>query len=218
MEAVQLSENTDTTLLLVRHAEARYNQLLDQDMPTTVVATDACLLTEAGMDQIRGLSRRLHGYKISMVLSSPTTSALSTAAMLCDELSLELNVNVVSELKELDFGRDARSGEGFLLSMKQYLAAWDQGQDICLPGGETLCQAAHRMDLGISRCTPDDVAETEGIPLIVSHQTVLAAYLGKLVSLPLPKCQGTFKLAHCACCIVGYKDGRLQLSRCSIDP
>ncbi len=184
---------TGTELLLVRHAEARYNQMLDSGLPTTVSSVGASTLTGEGELQTADLAERLADIRIGQIFASPTGSARATAALLARSLLPRQHPDVVYDLRELDFGTGARTGAGFASALKTYMDSWSVGRDPRLPGGESLLDVANRMRSGICHCLSCTTARPI---LVVSHQSAIAAYMGLILGVPLAEAEHIFRLPH----------------------
>ena len=121
---------------LVRHGETEWSR----DHRHT--STTDLPLTESGTDVACGLAERLAGARFDVVLTSPRQRARRTA-----ELAGFAQARVDPDLVEWDYGEY----EGITTAeIRETVPGWTVWTHPC-PGGETLAQAAARVDRVIAR-------------------------------------------------------------------
>jgi broad specificity phosphatase PhoE len=104
--------------------------------------TDLPLLPE-GEDQARATAKLVAGHEFSLVLTSPLQRARHT----CELVGLGEQAEIDDDLRELDYG----SYEGITTAkIRETVPDWTVWTHHC-PGGETLEQAAVRVDRVIDR-------------------------------------------------------------------
>ena len=104
--------------------------------------TDLPLLPE-GEDQARATAKLVAGHEFSLVLTSPLQRARHT----CELVGLGEQAEIDDDLRELDYG----SYEGITTAkIRETVPDWTVWTHPC-PGGETLEQAAVRVDRVIDR-------------------------------------------------------------------
>ena len=104
--------------------------------------TDLPLLPE-GEDQARATAKLVAGHEFSLVLTSPLQRARHT----CELVGLGEQAEIDDDLRELDYG----SYEGITTAkIRETVPDWTVWTHSC-PGGETLEQAAVRVDRVIDR-------------------------------------------------------------------
>ena len=104
--------------------------------------TDLPLLPE-GEDQARATAKLVAGHEFSLVLTSPLQRARHT----CELVGLADQAEIDDDLRELDYG----SYEGITTAkIRETVPDWTVWTHPC-PGGETLEQAAVRVDRVIDR-------------------------------------------------------------------
>jgi len=109
--------------------------------------TDLPLLPE-GEDQARATGALLAGHEFALVLTSPLRRARHT----CELVGLADRAEVDPDLRELDYG----SYEGVTTAtIRETVPDWTVWTHPC-PGGETLAQAAARVDRVIQRARAAD--------------------------------------------------------------
>ena len=147
-----------TRLILVRHAES--------EMKGCYVGRLDPPLSAQGRAQADALARRMAGQSLAAVYSSPLKRALTTAQMIAAPHGLE--VNVIAELAELDFGDwDGLTYQEIAEIAPQRFNRWlaDPAQ-ARPPNGETLLEMSQRVMEAINGIIAAHPGETV---VVVTH-------------------------------------------------
>jgi len=147
-----------TRLILVRHAES--------EMQGCYVGRLDPPLNARGRAQAATLARRMAGQSLAAVYSSPLKRALTTAQMIAAPHGLE--VNVIAELAELDFGDwDGLTYQEIAEIAPQRFNRWlaDPAQ-ARPPNGETLLEMSQRVMEAINGIIAAHPGETV---VVVTH-------------------------------------------------
>jgi broad specificity phosphatase PhoE len=119
-------------------------------------------LSQAGIEEPRGLGRQVSCVALEVVVISPFPRALQTA-----EVALE--GRDVPRVVDDDLG-DIRLGELEGATLARYRAAKPHGEhNVRFPGGESLNEAAHRYARAFERL----LARSEPVTLVVCHEIAL---------------------------------------------
>jgi broad specificity phosphatase PhoE len=164
----------DTTLLLVCPATA---DLTGRILTGRMAGVD---LNRDGRAEARRLARRLHGIKLSAVLSGPLERAVQTAHAVASVQHLE--VECVEALHEVDFG----DWTGRTFSELERLPEWKQfvsrRSRHAPPHGEPIVAVQERIVSVMTRLA----AQHRGAACaLISHPEVLKAGIAHLLGLPL---------------------------------
>lgn len=163
-----------TALLLMRHAES--------EMSGRYLGCSDPPLSGRGRAQAAALARRLAEEPLSALYSSPLRRALDTAQAIAEPHGLE--VNVVADLVELDFGAwDGLSYGEIERRDPERLARWLADPATIHPsGGETSAHMSQRVVAAIQAIVAD---HPQGIVAIVSHGGPIRASVCHVLGLPL---------------------------------
>jgi broad specificity phosphatase PhoE len=164
-----------TEVILIRHAESEgAGRYLGRrsDPP----------LNAKGRAQAEALAKRLMGEPLAAIYSSPLRRALDTAEAIAAFHSLE--VNLVADLAELDFGAwDGLSYSEIQSRDPERLARWlADPVTIHPPSGETLAHMSQRV---VAATQAIVAAHLEGAVAIVSHGGPIRALVCHALGLPL---------------------------------
>lgn len=188
-------------LLLLRHGEAEGNRELRY-----LGATDAPL-TPLGREQALQLAHAAARLKPTAIYSSPLRRARATAEALAAVTGLP-RVTEARELRESDFG----AWEGLTRAEARALdphglAAWERGEDVAPPAGESLSAVRMRVVTfahALAKRHPDEAVA------LVSHVGPIKALVCAALGLPAAGAQRMW-LDPASICIVEWRvdaDGR----------
>jgi probable phosphoglycerate mutase len=180
-------------LLLVRHAQPARSQGHDP------------MLSCAGLEQAERLAERLSTTWVEAVYCSPERRAQQTARILAGAGARP--VHVLDGLAEIDFNpeRAASTSPASYAHRFERSPRWDS-----LPGFESGRQFRHRAIQTIERVL---AISNAGRVLVVTHASVINAYLSMLLSVPADR---FFTPEHTSISIVRWRDGQYAL-RCLND-
>jgi alpha-ribazole phosphatase len=163
-----------TELILIRHAESEMSgRYLGRTDPP---------LSGRGRAQAEALARRLAEEPLAALYSSPLQRALDTAQAIAAPHGLE--VNVVADLAELDFGAWDGLSYGEIESRDpERLARWlADPAAIHPPGGETLARLSQRV---VAAAQAIVARHPQRAVAIVSHGGPIRALVCHALGLPL---------------------------------
>jgi len=168
----------NTKLLLIRHGETEWSK---DDRFTGI--SDVGLNT-VGRNQAFALAHRLTflSNSISAVFSSPMKRSMETAQIIADQLGL--SVQVVSELKELNYGvwEGLKRKEILTRFIKEY-ELWANDPIACSPPeGETGQALVERALPAIERLI---AGQEEKTFIVVAHKTINRLIICSLLGIPL---------------------------------
>jgi probable phosphoglycerate mutase len=170
---------------LVRHGETEWARLGRHTGRTDIP------LTDTGRDQARGLGQALADHAFGLVLTSPLSRAVDTAALagLADRTLLE------PDLREWDYG----TLEGRLTAdIRDDYPGWTIWRGPW-PGGETIDGVAARADRVIARAR-----SAAGDVLLFSHGHLLRILAARWLALP-PTAGGLFALDTATISVLGWE-------------
>lgn len=155
----------DKHLILVRHSTPEINH---------AIPSNQWNLNETGTKRAKLLARQLSSFPVDVVVSSPETKALETARIIASYHSLDLTVH--NGLHEHD-----RTQAPFLSEsdFKEAIFYLFKNPDELTYGSETATDAERRFENTVKELLVD---HPNGDTLIVSHGTVMALFIAKLVN------------------------------------
>lgn len=162
------------TFILVRHGTPLYN--LAEERRLKGGARDWVPLSPKGIEEVEQAAERLRWGDADLILSSPMTRALQTAAILSRVLDLPLAVefDLHEWLPDLTQSYDsAASALASAKEMEQCLGEWPQGET---RPWERLSSVRHRVQAVLRR-----YVELETV-IVACHGTVISALKGQPVS------------------------------------
>jgi probable phosphoglycerate mutase len=177
-------------IVLARHGETEWSRSGQHTSRTDIP------LTPRGEDGARRLGERLRGREFALVLASPRRRAFDTARL------AGFTPEVEPDLVEIDYG----DYEGLTTAeIREHRPgwAWTDGS----PNGETLAQAAERMDRVIARALAAD-----GDALLFAHGHILRILVARYLELP-PGRAASFVLDTGALCELGFEREHRALLR-----
>jgi probable phosphoglycerate mutase len=179
---------TGHAVLLVRHGETEWSR---SGQHTS--RTDLPLLDE-GRAAAEALARRLAGRDFALVLTSPLERARATAQL----AGLARGAEVTEDLRELGYG----DYEGLTTpEIRDQRPGWDLWTDGS-PGGESLAEAAARVDRVIARAD----AATGDVALF-AHGHILRILGARWLGMP-PEGAASLALSTASLCDLGYERER----------
>lgn len=188
-----------TRLILIRHGETEWNKSLrfqgHRDIP----------LSDTGREQARKIAHRLSCEKIDAAYASDLSRALETAQAIAEHHKLE--VNVVPELKEINFGYwEGLTHKEIDSKYPEAMAQWlSNPQDTKIPGGESMNDVAERCRVGISGILADNPNKDV---LVAAHGGVLRIVVAQALGLKLND-YWKFRLDNVSLNIIDYyENGR----------
>lgn len=170
---------------LVRHGETEWARLGRHTGRTDIP------LTATGRDQARALGRALAGHAFELVMTSPLSRAVDTAAL----AGFPERAVIEQDLQEWDYG----ALEGRLTTdIREDYPDWTIW-DGPWPGGETIDQVAERADRVVARAR-----SVSGDVLIFAHGHLLRVLAARWLNLP-PTDGGLFALSTATISVLGWE-------------
>jgi ribonuclease H / adenosylcobalamin/alpha-ribazole phosphatase len=163
-----------TRFVLVRHGEASGNREM------RYLGTTDAPLTERGQAQARQLANALALYRPAALYTSPLLRACQTAGAVAAALGLAVVAD--PRLREEDFGAwENRTRAEVQAADPQRLAAWEAGDTIAPPGGESLAAVRERVAACADALARRHPGETV---LLASHVGPIKALVCAALELP----------------------------------
>jgi probable phosphoglycerate mutase len=137
-------------------------------------------LNERGLAQAEAAAKRLTGWDVAAVVSSPRRRARQTAAAAATVFGLEVTID--DDLRETDFG--AWEGMTFAEIRAQWpdeMAAWIGSPDVAPPDGESFTATFTRVRTARDRLRADHPDRTI---VVVSHVTPIKSLLRDALQAP----------------------------------
>jgi probable phosphoglycerate mutase len=163
-----------TTFALIRHAN---HALLGH---TIVGRMPGVQLSAGGLEEADALARRLEGWPIQALYSSPLERARETSAPIADRL--RIRVQIADELSEINYGEWTNR----LLDDLRGLPEWQRfnlfRSGSRMPDGESMIEVQARMLRLIERLCS---AHPEQMVALVSHGDVIKATLAYQLGVPV---------------------------------
>ena len=196
-------------LILVRHPETEWQNVKD---PETMKAGHRLLgqtdvnLSSKGLERVARLAQLLKSEGINEIYTSSLNRAVTTAKIISKEVCVP--VNVVSDIREIDFGDcEGLTFEALEITFPQthaeYLA---QGDNVVFPGGESFAGFRFRILNWLNKLIESRNDETI---LIVTHGGGVRVILCELLGWPVD----TFwkiRQDYCGTSVIGiYGDLRI---------
>ncbi|MBA3406462.1 MAG: histidine phosphatase family protein [Solirubrobacterales bacterium] len=182
---------TGPAVLLVRHSETEWSR---SGQHTS--RTDLPLLDE-GRPMAAALGRRLAGRAFELVLSSPLKRAWETAEL----TGLGDVAEATDDLLELGYGEYEGRTTADIRTERPGWDIWKDGS----PGGESLADAAERVDRVIARA-----ASADGDVALFAHGHILRILGARWLGLP-PLAGGSLALSTASLCDLGFERERRVL-------
>jgi len=182
---------TGPAILLVRHSETEWSR---SGQHTS--RTDLPLLDE-GRPMAAALGRRLAGRAFELVLSSPLKRAWETAEL----TGLGDVAEATDDLLELGYGEYEGRTTADIRTERPGWDIWKDGS----PGGESLADAAERVDRVIARA-----ASADGDVALFAHGHILRILGARWLGLP-PLAGGSLALSTASLCDLGFERERRVL-------
>jgi len=182
---------TGPAVLLVRHSETEWSR---SGQHTS--RTDLPLLDE-GRPMAAALGRRLAGRAFELVLSSPLKRAWETAEL----TGLGDVAEATDDLLELGYGEYEGRTTADIRTERPGWDIWKNGS----PGGESLADAAERVDRVIARA-----ASADGDVALFAHGHILRILGARWLGLP-PLAGGSLALSTASLCDLGFERERRVL-------
>ena len=162
-------------LVLVRHAE------VSEEARGRCYGRLDVGLSENGHRQSRRIAERLAGEAVAAVVCSPARRTRETAAAVA--VRHELEVTILDELSELDFGElEGRTYEEIESKWPELYAAWmTEPSSVAFPGGEALADLRARVAAAVTRLR----TEYDGsVVVAITHAGVVRAVLADALGMP----------------------------------
>ncbi|MDD3554298.1 MAG: histidine phosphatase family protein [Deltaproteobacteria bacterium] len=189
-------------LVLVRHAKPAISSRIfygQMDVP----------LSEEGRIQAVLAGNLLNTFHFSRIISSDLSRCMETAAIICDTIRFEGDIEAAPGLREVDFGD--WTGLTWEQIEEHYAGAFEKRlknlPEFRPPNGETLLEVSKRAWTVMSNA----IQNAQGDVLIIGHGGVNRLLIAKAIGLPL---QNIFNLGQDHCCvniIECYEDGNMGL-------
>lgn len=164
-----------TTYYLIRHGEAEYDLARERDL--AVGLRDMIPLTGGGRDQVERLATELRALEGEVVICSPFTRAVQTAAILSRSLDIPLRVEFDLHETLTDIAHGCSNPQGVRAVMSEMTALgseWPEGET---RNWEPASSVRQRVTKVLER-----YSEYECV-LVVSHGGVLRTMTGEGVGL-----------------------------------
>jgi probable phosphoglycerate mutase len=189
-----VSAQPPARFVLIRHGEAEGNR----DM--RYLGTTDAPLTERGRAQAVQLAHAALLFRVTAIYSSPLERARATAEAL--RKLADTPVVVDERLREEDFGAwENRTRAEALASDPGALAAWEAGDMVAPPGGESLAQVGER----VVACADALAARHPGKSVaLVSHVGPIKALVCAALELP-PSGARRMWLDPASICVVDWR-------------
>jgi broad specificity phosphatase PhoE len=177
-----------TDILLVRHGQTDWN------VAGRIQGQSDIPLNQIGINQANIFAERFNGDHYEAVFSSDMQRAIQTAHIIAERLNVPVFTD--KRLREVNHGR----WEGMFIKdlldnhRHEYEAFRNDPINSRPPGGETLSEAAGRMEAAVTTAAVQ--FPTQRI-VLVSHGLALAVLLCKVKKIPLHQ-SNLFKLNNCA--------------------
>lgn len=164
-----------TTFYLIRHGEANYGLADDRNLVGST--REFVPLTERGVSQIERLGQQLHDHQAELILSSPLTRAMQSAAILSREL--DLPVKVEFDLREWvpDFTNTYEGSDAVLMAYTELLEAGGEWPKDVKKRWEPMSSVHQRVTDTLVRYTHHDRV------FVVCHGAVITSLVGHPVDL-----------------------------------
>jgi broad specificity phosphatase PhoE len=172
--------NAATRIVLIRHAAPV------DEANTVVYGRLDFELSAEGHLQAGAIAELLGGIPFAAVYSSPRLRALATAAPLATGLGLDLRV--VDDLRELDFGEIEGLDREDAVRLHPELAAWTTTPGLAFPGGESVALVRIRAVAAARTLVDRHPGETIAV---VSHAIPIRAIVADALDIPTA---GLFRL------------------------
>jgi broad specificity phosphatase PhoE len=162
-------------LVLVRHAD------VDDSARGRCYGTLDVGLSPAGRSQAAALARMLASELVAAVVSSPRVRAVETATAIAEPHALD--VGVVADLRELDFGElEGRTYDEIAASEPELYAAWmTTPTEVRFPAGESYADLRARSLAAVAALRSAHDRETV---VAVTHGGVVRAILSDALGTP----------------------------------
>lgn len=165
-----------TRIFLVRHGETEWNRSLryqgHRDIP----------LSDVGRKQAEKIAARLTTEKIDAAYSSDLSRALETAKTIAGFHNL--NVNIITELKETNFGRwEGLTYKEIDEQFHEIMDGWRNNPlDTKIPGGESLGEVAERCHTGMEKIISENPGKNV---LVVAHGGIIRIIAATVLGMPM---------------------------------
>lgn len=170
-----------TKVMLVRHGLTAWNNI------GKMQGTSNVHLSPDGLHQARLLAAHCPFFTASAVYSSPLARAETTALILANRFSLQ--VQTVPEFRETNFG----DWEGKILrdiakeDPINFEKFFMQPDELKIPGAETFLETQERAMIALKKILAAHKDEKDAQIIIVAHGAINRVILSKILEMPLKK-------------------------------
>lgn len=170
-----------TKVMLVRHGLTAWNNI------GKMQGTSDVHLSPDGLHQARLLAAHCPFFTASAVYSSPLARAETTALILANRFSLQ--VQTVPEFRETNFG----DWEGKILrdiakeDPINFEKFFMQPDELKIPGAETFLETQERAMIALKKILAAHKDEKDAQIIIVAHGAINRVILSKILEMPLKK-------------------------------
>ena len=163
-----------TRLIIVRHGRTEWNRV-ERFRGRADIGLD-----EVGMKQAESAAKRITGWPISMIYSSPLRRALTTAEIVAGPLGLE--VKPMPGIIDIDYGVwQGLSTEEVITRDGSLYSEWmESPQNVRFPGGESFAEVRKRADSAVDDLIQQHLKETV---VLVSHKVICQILILSLLGL-----------------------------------
>ena len=168
--------NKMTRIFLVRHGETEWNKSLRYQGHRDIS------LSDTGRRQAEKIAARLSTERIDAAYSSDLSRALETAKAISSFHNL--NVNIVTELKETNFGRwEGLTYKEIDEQFHEVMNGWRTNpMETKIPGGESLGEVAQRCHAGMEKIIRENPGKNV---LVVAHGGIIRIIAATALGMPL---------------------------------
>jgi len=163
-----------TRLIIVRHGRTEWNRV-ERFRGRADIGLD-----DVGMKQAESAAKRITGWPISMIYSSPLRRALTTAEIIADRVGLKLRL--LPGIIDIDYGVwQGLSTEEVVARDSRLYSQWMESPNkVKFPDGESFAEVRKRADSAVDNLIQQHLKETV---VLVSHKVICQILILSLLGL-----------------------------------
>jgi len=163
-----------TRLIIVRHGRTEWNRV-ERFRGRADIGLD-----EVGMKQAESAAKRITGWPISMIYSSPLRRASTTAEVIADRVGLKLRL--MPGIIDIDYGVwQGLSTEEVVARDSRLYSQWIESPNkVKFPGGESFAEVRERVASAVNGLIQQHPKETV---VLVSHKVICQILILSLLGL-----------------------------------